>query len=116
MCAVCSTEGIVYIAVGIVGKNLREGLLALLDGFLGSLGLFFGSILGQSSGLAFLFGVEAEVLKQQGFAVLEGSNHFLSLLAVVGKLDVYAEKLADMTYNMLQTIFGVGVFLGAAKM
>ena len=78
MCPVGCSECIVDIAVSVRGKLGDEFLLAFLDGSLCSLLLLVGNIFCEASRLAFLFSVEAEVLKYKDFARLEGGNLLVS--------------------------------------
>ena len=114
MCTVCRTEGVVHIAVSIGSQHLGELLLAFLDGLLGSLLLFFRSIVGKTAGFAFLFCIEAEVLQQDSLARFQGSHDILSLLAVVSKFDIYAQHFRYMSQDVFQRILGIRVLLGAS--
>ena len=112
--AVGGAESVVDVAVGIGGEGLDELLLAGLDGSLGGLLLLVGGILGESAGLAFLLGVEAEVLEQQGLARLQGSGLCVGLLAVIGELDGNAQALGHMAHDVLEGELGIHL-LGTAE-
>ena len=96
------TESVVDVAVGVGGEGLDEVLLAGLDGSLGGLLLLVGGILGESAGLAFLLGVEAEVLEQKGLTRLEGGDFGLGLLAVGSELHRSAEALGHVIHDVLE--------------
>ena len=102
MCPVGGTESVVDIAVGVGGELLDELFLAFLDGLLSGGLLLIGSVLGQSSGLAFLLSVETEVLKHQHLTRFQGSGLLVSLLAVLSELDGDSELFGDMSEDMFE--------------
>ena len=106
------TEGIVHVDVGIRCQRLGELLLALLHLLLGS--VVGGVSLVDAHGLALLFGVEAQVFKQEHLARLQGGSGLLSLGAIGGKLHLHAKLFAHGVYNLAQRHLGVHLALGLA--
>ena len=100
--AVGRAESVVDVAVSVGSEGLDKVLLAGFHDSLGGLLLLVGSVLRESAGLAFLLGVEAEILEQQGLARLEGGHFGLGLLAVGGELHRSAEALGHMIHDMLE--------------
>ena len=89
--AVSSTESVVYINIGVAGQCLGELLLSGLELLLGS--IVCGILLLDSTGLAFLLGVETYVLKQQSLTVLKSGYLLLCLSAVLSELNIYTKAL-----------------------
>ncbi len=108
----CGAEGIVHIYVGIRSQSLRKFFLTffhfLLGGFVG--GVFFVN----AYGLAFFFGIEAEVFEQEHLAGLEGGSHVGGGSAVGSELHVGAESLGYGFLNLAERHFGVHFAFGLA--
>ena len=116
MRAMGRTEGVVHIYVGIRRQRFGKFLLTFFHGLLGGRLLLFGSIIGQSARLAFFFGIETQILKQQRFARLQGGSFDFSFFtdAVVGKLYINAEQVGYVLQNMFQRIF-IGNAFGTSQ-
>ena len=103
----CGAKCIVHVAISIRSQLLGEFLLAFLYSFLGCGFLLVRSVVGQATGLAFFFGIETEVLKQQGLARLQSSGLGGSFFAhaVAGKLYFNAEQLVQVLQDVFQGVF-----------
>ncbi len=107
MSPVCCSECVVDVAVSVGSELLDELLLAFLYGSLGCFLLLVGSVLCESAGFAFLLSVEAEVLKEESLARLEGGCLCVCLLAVLSELYGYSELLGYVVNYMLEGELGV---------
>ena len=94
----CGAECVHHVAVGIRGQFLGESLLALLHLFLCL--VVFRVFLVDAHGLAFLLGVEAEVLEQQCLARLQGGHLGVGVGAVGCKLDFDAQGCRNILDNL----------------
>ena len=104
------TEGVHDVAVSIAGEGLGE---LLLRGLHGLLGILVGGVgLVDANGLAFLLGIEAEVLKQQGLTHLQGLGSVGSLGAVVSEGNGHAESLLDSLADLSERFLLVDLSLG----
>ena len=110
MLSVSRTEGIHHVAVSIAGKCLGKFLLACLHGLLG----FFVSriVLFDADGLAFLFGMVAEVLEHESLAHLQSLGSVLSLSAIGSKRNRATEGFLHGTTNLAQGKFGIYLAFG----
>ncbi len=110
--AVGCSECVVDIYVGIACKGLGKLLLAFFHlffcCFVDGIGLF------DAGGLAFFFGVEAEVFEEQHFAGLECLGCIGGFSAVVGKLHFAAESLGYIALDLREGEFGVDLTFGLA--
>ena len=88
VCAVCGTERVVYIAVGVRSQFLGKFFLALLNGGFGGFLFFVCRIFSQTARFAFFFSIETEVFEQQHFTRLQSGslNSGFFAHAVVSKL------------------------------
>ena len=97
--AVSGTEGVHHVAVCIAGQCLGELLLAGLHGLLCF--VVGGICLVDAHGLAFLLGIVAQVLEQQGLTHLQGLGSVSSLGTVGSECHGHAQSLlhslADLT-------------------
>ena len=110
MLAVSGTEGVHHVAVSVRSKRLGKLLLALLHGLLSL--VVFGSTLLNAYGLALFLGIEAQVLKQQSLAHLQGSCLLLSLGAVGSKSYGNAQSLLHSLADLAQRLLHVHLALG----
>ena len=101
---VSRTEGVVDIDVSKSSELLSEFLLAFLDRLLSCSLLFVRSIFGQTTGLAFFFSVEAEVLEKESLAGLEVSSELTSFFAyaVGSELDIDAKTLRHVSEDVAE--------------
>ena len=106
------TEGIHHVAVSIAGQSLGELLLAGLHSFLGL--VIFGSTLLYTHGLAFLFGIVAQVLQQQGLTHLQSLGSVGSLGAVGSECYGNAQSLLYGLADLTQREFRVHLSFGFA--
>ena len=105
MFAVSGTKSIVHIAVSIRSEGLGELFLACLHCLFS---LFVSGILFlNTNGFAFLFAIEAEVLKHQHFAGLEGISLCFCFSTVRSELHLHAECSAYGFYNLAQAELSV---------
>ncbi len=107
MCAVCRSESVVHIHVGIRSQCFGELFLRFLHRLF-RFGYFFGTrFFGQPARLAFFFGIETEVFEQQRFARAQrrgfGCRFFTD--AVVGKLYIHSQQFRYAGKNMFQGVF-----------
>ena len=105
-------KGVHHVAVGIAGQRLGKLLLRSLHGLLGLVVL--GSTFLYAHGLAFLFGIEAQVLEQQGLAHLQGSSLLLSLGTVGSESHGNAESLLYSLADLAQRLLHIHLALGLA--
>ena len=98
--AVSSTKGVHYVAVGIRSELLGKLLLTSLHLLLCSVEL--RCALFYANWLAFLFWVEAEVLKKQSLARLQSSCLLRSVAAILGKLNLNTESCRNVRNNLAQ--------------
>ena len=100
MLAVSCTKGVVNIYISVRSELLGELLLANLHFLLGLVKL--RCTLLYAYRLAFLLGIETEVLEQQCLAGLEGSSSLAGVTAVGSKLNLNTESGAYVLYNLTQ--------------
>ena len=107
VCAVGCTEGIVYIAICIRGQLFGEFFLAFLHSFLCCGFFLIGSVVSQTTGFAFFFGIETEVFQQQHFARLQSGSFDSSLFAhaIVGELHFHTQQFVQVLQDVLQREF-----------
>ena len=98
--AVSGTKGVVHIHVGIAGQGLGKLGLTGLHLLLGS--VIVGIVLLDAHGLAFLLGVEAQVLEQQCLTGLELVGLCLGLGTVLSKLYGSFQSSSYGTGNLAQ--------------
>ncbi len=112
MAAVCGAECVVHVNVGIRGELFGKFFLALFHFLLG--GVVVGVFFVDTHGLAFFFGVEAEVFEQEHLAGLEVGGHVVGGGAVFGESYVGAEGLGNGVLNLAERHFGVHLAFGLA--
>ena len=98
--AVSGAEGIVHIYVSIAGQGLGKLGLACLHLLLG--GIIVGIILLDTNGLAFLLGVEAQVLEQEHLTGLQLIGLSLGIGTILSKLHRGAQRSGYSTGNLAQ--------------
>ena len=110
--AVSGTEGVVNVNVSVRSELLCEVFLTTLHLLLCL--VILGCAFLYAYGLAFLLGIEAQVLEQQSLATLQSGSSLACVATVLSKLNVYAEGLRYVRNDLLQRQFGVNLALGLA--
>ena len=105
------TEGVHHVAVSVAGEGLGELLLRSLHGLLGLVVSGIGLL--DAYGLAFLFGIVAQVLQQQSLTHLQGLGSVGSLSTVGSKSHGHTQSLlhslADLTERELRVHLAFGL-------
>ena len=106
-----STEGVHHIAISVRSQGLGEVFLTSFHLFLGR--LISRVIFLDANGFAFLFGIEAQVLKQQHLACLQCSSFSLCLGAIGSELHLSnAQRLGYSVLNLTEAVLGSRLAFG----
>ncbi len=112
MAAVCGTEGVVHIYVGVGSESLGKFFLTLFHFLLGCVvaGIFFVD----THGLTLFFGIEAEVFEEEHLTGFKSLGLIEGLAAVFGKFHFGAECLGYGILDLAEGELGVDLAFGLA--